>query len=1175
MMFTSHRQLQLIKLSCLYLLVPLYLCFFSATIVAQNTIKVSIDDAQVATTCTDFLGTPDPIWEISIENEGWITYGDAACFATTPNEQFTTTVDCLGEFRGGEIQVCFKVFENDPGFTPCNLEGECEVSLCEYIVLPLPGQDSSYVLSLPDNGASSGQVAFSITVTGELNGAPNDHICHALDLGTLQAGMALGKEELGVYNNLCASEVNEANPKAIGGSFTNNVGVWFRFTTGDTTDELIIVESNSDPENTGDFINLQLALYQATDGACDGELTYITDHHDPSDFNEYMILECLDPNQEYYILVDGVFDETDPQRAQLDGFFSLRIRTAEVTGKNDQICEAIPIAIAAEGTAIYTNFFNNCATNVQDPTVGDFPSIKPVWFQFTPSVTRRVAIEAISNLPFPIGIDPIQPQIAIYESSDNTCAGALTQIAYQYPSDNQIAALNLECLDPAKTYWLMVDGSANNPTGVFDISIADLGYPDLTIIDTVICEGSQLVLGDKMYSEVGIYLDTVVVENGCLEIIQTTLNVADSISVAIDIAKIAGGLEVPDGIVELTITGGSGNYDINWSNGLRGRIGEKLIGGEEYCVTVSDVIGCSRKGCFVMPYVLPIQAHLDNDTLDCFGDTDGQLRLSIDGGQAPYQYMLQSLDGRQIESGTIVRQKAVLFFSNLAAGTYNLILNTEYAVSEMIGRVMAPPAIAFDIAEQQNASCFGSCDAAINLQVEGGNGDFQFAWQDTNLQGQNPNNLCAGAYQVTVTDKKKCIQIVDFTIQEPTEFIATAVETQSITCFGEANGQATVTTNGTPIAYLWDNGITTPDATSLKAGTHQVLVVNEEDCTDTAFVEIKQPDSALEATIEVIAAINCFGEHNGLLKGIGTGGNGDYQYEWNNAATASLNDNLPTGEYQLTVTDQLGCTAIQSLELEQPSALVAAINKADVTCPGGPKSGVITIDNIIGGVAPYAFSLDGNSYADIGQFDRLPAATYQVGIQDGNGCEITKTAIIKDPPALEVTIGEDQTVKLGKTLELEALSNRDVTYQWSSFEPLPCENCPTQDLQPMASANYKVTVTDKTSACTATDEVFVAIDNAREVFVPTAFSPNGDGSNDALMIYGGNDIRQVKAFKVFDRHGTLVYQADNFAPNDPSVSWRGEFRGQKLASSLYIYWAEVEFIDGYSEVYKGDVALLR
>ena len=132
MTFTSHRLPTWTKRSCLFLLVPLLLCFLPTTIFSQNTISVHINDAQVVTTCTDFLGTPDPIWEVSIENEGWITYGDAACFAPTPNEQFTTTVDCLGEFRGGEIQVCFKVFENDPGFTPCNLDGECEVSLCEY-----------------------------------------------------------------------------------------------------------------------------------------------------------------------------------------------------------------------------------------------------------------------------------------------------------------------------------------------------------------------------------------------------------------------------------------------------------------------------------------------------------------------------------------------------------------------------------------------------------------------------------------------------------------------------------------------------------------------------------------------------------------------------------------------------------------------------------------------------------------------------------------------------------------------------------------------------------------------------------------------------------------------------------------------------------------------------------
>ena len=77
------------------------------------------------------------------------------------------------------------------------------------------------------------------------------------------------------------------------------------------------------------------------------------------------------------------------------------------------------------------------------------------------------------------------------------------------------------------------------------------------------------------------------------------------------------------------------------------------------------------------------------------------------------------------------------------------------------------------------------------------------------------------------------------------------------------------------------------------------------------------------------------------------------------------------------------------------------------------------------------------------------------------------------------------------------------------------------------------------------------------------------------MIFGGDNIKRIKSFKVFDRNGTLVYEADDFLPNDASTSWKGDFNGQRLSSALFIYWAEIEFIDGYSDIYKGDIALFR
>ncbi len=1155
----------------------LILFLFSTTIFTQNTIEVQIDAGQATSTCVDGFGAnAEPLWQVNIQNEAWITYGDALCYTTTPNTQFTTSLDCLGDLRGGEIQVCFRVFENDNNlFSPCEIDMDCEQMICDFFVLPLAGTTTNYNLSIPEGLDSGGDLSFSITVNGPQNGAVNDHICHAINLEIVEITSNQEKEDLTTYHNFCATATEEEDPKKIGGSFTNNAGVWFSFNTGADPSELILIEAFNDPEATGDIINLQLALYQLDAGDCRREATYITDHHNPAILDEYLLLECLPPNQEYHLLVDGVFDDTtNPDVPELNGYFSIRIREIAVEGGNDDICGAINLSIEEGGTKIYTDFFNNCATNTDDPVVENFPSLKPVWFQFTPPMTHQAFIEVISNQAYPNGIDPIEPQIAVFSSDDDTCTGNLTRVSHHYDNDALKNGLNIGCLDPNRSYWIMVDGSEANSTGIFDISITDPGYPELKKLEAVTCQGTPYILGNQLYTVEGTYTDTVIFAEGCLEILETTLSFADSLRLEIDVTKLAGGFGVSDGNAKITVTGGSGKQDITWSDGTGEPVGKELTGGTEYCIAIIDSIGCTLDTCFVMPYVISIKATYTNDTLDCFGDDDGMLVLDITQGLPPYSYELTSADGIAIQQGTIIDSTETVFFTDLEAGDYLIsVFTATNSIEDKLVTVFTPNPINITIDTLIPASCHNTCDAMVDLLVEGGNGRFDFEWSDNIDHGQNLRTLCGGNYRLTVTDEKQCIDTLSFNIAQPEDFTAKATQTKGISCFGNNDGEAVVSASRALTSLIWDNGDTTAMANDLTAGIHTVIVSNEDNCTDTAFVDIEEP-APIVATIDVLSTINCFGDNNGLLEGMATGGNGSFSYLWNDNTTNALNDSLAANNYSLTVTDAIGCTNNTSLDLSQPAALSAQITKQDVTCPGGPKSGEIFIAEPVGGVAPYAYSLNGTVFSTINTFNNLSADSYEVIAQDANGCDITETVTINTPPVLEVNLGESQTLQLGNTIQLTALTNLPVSYQWNLADSA-CTNCNTIEITPTASTTYKVTVTDIDTDCVATDEVFIAIDNKRDVYVPNAFSPNGDGYNDALMIYGGNNIKLIKAFKVFDRHGTLVYEADNFSPNDASTSWKGDFNGQRLASALFIYWAEVEFIDGYSDIYKGDIALFR
>jgi gliding motility-associated-like protein len=121
--------------------------------------------------------------------------------------------------------------------------------------------------------------------------------------------------------------------------------------------------------------------------------------------------------------------------------------------------------------------------------------------------------------------------------------------------------------------------------------------------------------------------------------------------------------------------------------------------------------------------------------------------------------------------------------------------------------------------------------------------------------------------------------------------------------------------------------------------------------------------------------------------------------------------------------------------------------------------------------------------------------------------------------------------------------------------------------------DFKVRVTDALG-CIAEDMVRVDVKKVRNIYVPEGFTPNSDGSNDVLMVHGQRDAK-ILQFRVYDRWGELLYVAENFDPNDPSIGWDGTFRGNPNDPGVYIWVLEVEYLDGIQDKMKGHSMLIR
>ena len=150
-------------------------------------------------------------------------------------------------------------------------------------------------------------------------------------------------------------------------------------------------------------------------------------------------------------------------------------------------------------------------------------------------------------------------------------------------------------------------------------------------------------------------------------------------------------------------------------------------------------------------------------------------------------------------------------------------------------------------------------------------------------------------------------------------------------------------------------------------------------------------------------------------------------------------------------------------------------------------------------------------------FGGLSAGNYTVYIQDVNGCESAVPTLVEEPFELDIDLGVDVTVELGASVQLFAQVNTSepLTYSWTPATGLSCSDCPNPVMTGTESTIYEVTITNE-AGCTATDDIFVEVDNDRDVFIPNIFSPDNDGTNDVFFVNGGIGVEQVDIFRVYD-----------------------------------------------------------
>ena len=168
-------------------------------------------------------------------------------------------------------------------------------------------------------------------------------------------------------------------------------------------------------------------------------------------------------------------------------------------------------------------------------------------------------------------------------------------------------------------------------------------------------------------------------------------------------------------------------------------------------------------------------------------------------------------------------------------------------------------------------------------------------------------------------------------------------------------------------------------------------------------------------------------------------------------------------------------------------------------------------------------------------------------------------------PLPRVDLGEDTMLCEGQNLLLRSTSPEG--------ELLWQDGSTADTFRVRRSGRYELTASNQ--CATVSDVINVGIESCSEVYIPNAFSPNDDGRNDRFYLYDGGDVEVVKTFSIFDRWGNQLFLRANIMPNDYQNGWDGMFRGKRMNPGVYVYFAEISFRDGHSEVRSGEVTLLR
>ncbi|MCK9499862.1 MAG: gliding motility-associated C-terminal domain-containing protein, partial [Bacteroidales bacterium] len=677
----------------------------------------------------------------------------------------------------------------------------------------------------------------------------------------------------------------------------------------------------------------------------------------------------------------------------------------------------------------------------------------------------------------------------------------------------------------------------------------------------ILCNGGNSTVtvsasgGTLPYSGVGTFTETagtysytVTDANGCTSVTSGTISQPTELIASSTFTPIScnGG----NSTVTVSATGGTLPYT---------GIGNFIVNAGDYSYTVTDANGCSSvtSGTVTQPEMIVLTAIVD-ENVSCNGLADGQATASAIGGTEPYTY---HWDNPSSSYGSTVSQ--------LPAGNWTVQLtDNNGCTAERTISITEPLVLSVNI-NANNILCFGENTGSATAIVSGGTYPYYYNWSS----GQNSasiSNLSAGPYSLTVTDANNCQTIGNISLSQATE-LNVFLTSSPATCGGQGGSIVASVVGGSPnYQFAWSNGGNQNNIQNLNPGNYNVIVSDSHGCSKSQSIDVDIVGS-INAEINVISPISCYGNQDGALQAISSNGKTPLSFEWNTGATSSTITNIGNGMYNVIITDDWGCMGNTNYVLIEPTSIVVHENIQNTSCYG-MNDGSISIQ-ASGGTQPYTY-LWSNAQTT-SSISNLIAGNYSLTVYDSSACSIIETYELSQPDKLNISLDikqiscygfNDGAVKInasgGTQPYAYKLENQDLILLG-------------QMISPLGSGFYTAIVSDINSC---SDSAFATITSPAELKASySAERPSCNGAKDGyieIAVIGGTEPylfetnNAIVDIPLISGLGAGTYMVNISDANDCKFEFKEIFLAQSDIECLKIPNAFTPNGDGINDTWK-------